>query len=58
MSEARAAQKSLMEELRVKQLEAWNQANVTPDPRIKELGDYLFRQNSNPAPGFDPARYK
>jgi hypothetical protein len=58
MSEARAAQKALMEELRVKQLEAWNQANVTPDPRIKQLGDYLFRQNSNPAPGFDPARYK
>jgi hypothetical protein len=58
MSEARAAQKALMEDLRVKQLEAWNQANVTPDPRIKELGDYLFRQNSNPVPGFDPARYR
>ena len=57
MADARAAREALLEELKVQRLEAFSPGKVKPDPRIKEIGDYLMIQNSNLAPGYDPARY-
>jgi hypothetical protein len=58
LADARKAHAILLEELRTQKLEAWSPGNVTPDPRIKTTGDFIFKQNSNPAPGYDPARYQ
>ena len=57
MADARAAREALLEELKVQRLEAFSPGKVKPDPRIKGIGDYLMIQNSNLAPGYDPARY-
>jgi hypothetical protein len=57
MADARAARAALEEELKINRLEAFRPGKVKPDPRIKGIGDYLMIQNSNPAPGYDPARY-
>jgi len=58
LADARKAHAILLEELRTQKLEAWSPGNVAPDPRIKTTGDFIFNQNSNPAPGLNPARYK
>lgn len=57
MADARAVREALIEELKIQRLEAFSPGKVKPDPRIKGIGDYLMIQNSNPAPGYDPARY-
>ena len=58
LANARSILNAHMEEFKTQQLEAVTPGNVKPDPMIKASKDFIFNQNSNPAPGYDPARYR